>query len=120
MILQISILILTIVMSYILIQLIPELKKWLLKEHPVQQTHHINNITIPKSEMIPFSGHYEIPCNNPLETPVIKEIPPEEKMANIFANPSLKPLKTNFTNLGEVKKVKKTSNSEIEQIRGSK
>lgn len=105
MILQIGAFILLCVVAYVIYVCVPEIKEWLKKIH----TNTYNtNITLPNIQGI------QIPQGN-TETSNVKkeeeeEIPLErleEKMRDIFVNPDIRDIKTNFSELGNIKVEKK-------------
>lgn len=98
--------------SYTLIQLIPELKKFLLRDC---SKNYITNIY--SDEQHGFKKIEQDQVETKIEK---KEQNIEEKLNDVFLSPSLKNIKTNFKNLGEQKKSKKINDEDINAIRNTK
>lgn len=123
MIIQIGFFIFLCTLSYSLYICLPEIKIFLKKDRKKQ---NINNINIPKSlfqssrEDYTKSYIHENPEPQSYPPNDRKEVTVEEKMKDIFLNPKLKDIKTNFKDLGDIKNTNKNINDDVIKLKEMK
>ena len=114
MIAQLGILVFLCVLSYVIIKVIPEIREWLKKTtiNTYNTSHYFSGMPRSQSEQKKESEFLE---EEDRETKLLENL--DGKMNDLFMDPDMKPIKTNFDSLGSKKVSKKNIQKDEEELK---